>query len=341
MRGTTAEAKPRQPKANGTDKKKMKRVKTSGKRVVVMICWLLLVMVFGSMAVETKKLEESGKTTKPKPFQWVNEIPEKWAGVPGLKHGTFFSQANNVKTGYCVLLPLAYDDEANKDKRYPVIYYLHGGRPGSEVKSLPLASILQKIMADGQVPPMIYVFSNGGVVSHYDFPEKKSLGETSLIKELIPYIDGHYRTVASRGGRGLEGFSQGGRATGRLMFKYPELFVSAAPMGGGHQHEKDISDTKGHESPNLFFSNWKTNSYDTARVYAAAKDVPKVNIFVAFGTKDFNYEANLEWMKHLDSLGIKYQKTIVPDAPHSSMKVYEKAGIEVMKFHARNFGLLK
>ena len=155
---------------------------------------------------------------------------------------------------------------------------------------------------------MIYVFSNGGAVSHYDFPEKKSLGETSLIKELIPHIDKNYRSVASREGRGLEGFSQGGRATGRLMFKYPELFVSAAPMGGGHQHEKRISETKGHESPNLYFSNWETNSYDTARVYAADKEAPSVRIFVAFGTKDFNYQANLEWMERLDSLGIKFRE---------------------------------
>ena len=66
-----------------------------------------------------------------------------------------------------------------------------------------------------------------------------------------------------------------------------------------------------------------------------------MNIFIAFGTEDFNYEANLEWMKHLDSLGIKYWKNIVEGAPHSALKVYDKAGIEVMKFHARNFGLLK
>ncbi len=306
---------------------------------MMLACGLLLATLVGGVAAEAKKNAKKPKR-KPAPFKWVNEIPKKWAQVPGLKHGTFFSQANNVETGFCVLLPPGYEDEANKEKRYPVIYYLHGGRPGGEMKSLALSSLMQKAMAEGKVPPMIYVFNNGGVVSHYDFPEKKSLGETSLIKELIPFVDGHFRTVANRKGRGLEGFSQGGRATGRLMFKYPELFVSAAPMGGGHQHEKDISETKGYESSNLFFSNWETNAYDTARVYAADKDAPEVKIFIAFGSKDFNYEANLDWMKHLDSLGIKYQKSIVPDAPHSAVKVYDAVGIEAMNFHARNFGLV-
>ena len=88
-------------------------------------------------------------------------------------------------------------------------------------------------------------------MSHYDY--KKWLGETAFVKELIPHIDQTYRTIADRSGRGLEGFSQGGRGTARIMFRYPELFDSAAPMGGGHQHEKRISENNGRESKNLVF----------------------------------------------------------------------------------------
>ena len=42
---------------------------------------------------------------------------------------------------------------------------------------------------------------------------------------------GTYRTIAERSGRGIEGFSQGGRGTVRYMFNHPELFCSAAPGG--------------------------------------------------------------------------------------------------------------
>lgn len=55
------------------------------------------------------------------------------------------------------------------------------------------------------------------------------------------------------------------------------------------------------------------------------------------GTKGFNYENNLEYMSFLDTLGIKYWKMIVPDVADSSTKIYEAAGVELMKFHARNF----
>ena len=56
-----------------------------------------------------------------------------------------------------------------------------------------------------------------------------------------------------------------------------------------------------------------------------------------FGTKGFNYENNLEYMKFLDSLKIPYQKLIVEDAPHSAGIIYEKRGLEILQFHAKNF----
>jgi endo-1,4-beta-xylanase len=144
----------------------------------------------------------------------------------------------NIPVGYCIYLPPGYASQKSSDRRYPVVYYLHGGRPGSETKSVRLSPVIDKAIRGGQVAPMIYVFVNGGEVSHYNYPEKNSLGEDVFVKELIPHVDATYRTLASRGGRGLEGFSQGGRGTTRIMFKHPQLFGSAAPGGAGHATEK-------------------------------------------------------------------------------------------------------
>src|SRR4051812_39755127 len=57
-------------------------------------------------------------------------------------------------------------------------------------------------------------------------PEAEVAGGTGFIKELIPHIDKNYRTIASRKGRAVEGFSQGGRGAARYMFKYPKLYPS-------------------------------------------------------------------------------------------------------------------
>jgi endo-1,4-beta-xylanase len=272
------------------------------------------------------------QANKDVPFKWVNPFPKD--NYPGLHHRTFRSEANGVDVGYCIYLPPGYDEPAHKDRRFPVVYWLHGGRPGSETKSIAMTVHVDRAIRAGDVPPMIYVFPNGGAVSHYDYPKLKSLGETAFIKELIPHIDRTYRTIARREGRALEGFSQGGRGTARYMFKYPELFCSAAPLGGGHQHEKRISENNGDEGGYQFEP--KNNTYDLARVYAAKVKTP-IRIFVAVGDKDMNYTANLEWMEHLRSLKIPFEHRIVEGVPHSAGLVYDKIGLDVMRFHATNF----
>lgn len=289
----------------------------------------------GDSKEKSKTQSETGakkKKKKPAPFRWVNPIPQK-GNFPGLKHGTFRSPSMNIDVGYCIYLPPGY--ETDSKKKYPVVYYLHGGRPGSEIKSISLTQSIHKAIAAKRVDEMIYVFVNGGAVSHYNYPEKNSLGEDVFVKELIPHVDAMYRTIADRSGRGLEGFSQGGRGTARIMFRYPQLFVSAAPGGGGHATEKRISEEDGRESETLKFLPGH-NTYDRARLYAS-KPNPPLNILVYVGTKGFNYENNLEYMKFLDSLKIPYQRLIVEGVDHNARKIYEKNGLDIMKFHAANF----
>jgi endo-1,4-beta-xylanase len=274
---------------------------------------------------------------QPAPFHWVNKLPA--TRTPLVKHGTFASAANKTEVGYYIYLPPGYDTSApagGEAKRYPVVYYLHGGRPGGEHKSIGMAEIFDEAMKAGRVPPMIYVFVNGGEMSHYDFPEKKSLGETAFVKELIPHIDATYRTIAKREGRALEGFSQGGRGTARIMFKHPELFCSAAPMGGGHQHEKHAAGNEGRETSGIQFEPGN-NTYDLARLHAKRMQDAPLRILVSVGKRDMNYEANLDWMKHLTSLGIPFEEAIASDAPHSAAACYRNLGDRVMLFHAKSF----
>ena len=156
-----------------------------------------------------------------------------------------------------------------------------------------------------------------------------------FVKELIPHIDSTYRTIAKREGRGIEGFSQGGRGTARIMFKHPELFVSAAPGGGGHASEKRVSESGGWENENLKFIRG-ANTWDRAREYAKGKE-PKVNILAYVGSKGFNFHNNLEWTAFLKSLGIEHRLLIVPGVDHSGTRIYEKQGLEIMRFHQGNF----
>ena len=298
---------------------------------------VLLLLLSGS----TNQIAQAQGKKKQKsdaPFRWVNQPSTAYEDVP-IQHKTFRSQSMGADVGYCIYLPPDYEKSERTGKRYPVVYYLHGGRPGSELKSVGLSVFIEKAIRSNRIPPMIYVFINGGPMSHYDYPQiENGQGESVFIEELIPHIDSAYRTIASRKGRGIEGFSQGGRGTTRIMFRHPELFCSAAPGGGGFATEKKISENDGHESDRVVFAEGY-NAYDTARLYASSekqKQYP-LRILIHVGTKGFNYENNLEYMKFLNQLGIKFEKLVVQDVPHSAYKIYERQGDALMKFHAQNF----
>ena len=307
-------------------------------RIFRVIAVLSLLAVFATHSEAQQAKSQTGAQKKPAPFKWVNELKGEY---PGVSHATFESPSMKIDVGYCIYLPPGYDDSKNRDTRYPTVFYLHGGRPGSELKSVKLASQFHEHISSGKVPPMIYVFVNGGPVSHYNMPDMKNgMGEDVFVKELIPHVDATYRTIGKRAGRGLEGFSQGGRGTTRIMFKHPHLFGSAAPGGAGHSTEKRISEENGKESENLIFTPGD-NTYDLAREFAKLNPRPKLPILIHVGTKGFNYENNLAYMEFLDSLKIPYKRLIVEGVPHSATGIYEKRGLEIMQFHAANVGAAK
>ena len=126
-----------------------------------------------------------------------------------------------------VYLPPSYAASANR--RYPVVYFLHGYAAHAETywKSLSVPSAADAAMADGSSHEMIVVLPDAFTV--YDgsmFSNSPTTGdwETYIARDLIAHIDSHYRTIADRGGRGLAGHSMGGYGTVRIGMKHPEAF---------------------------------------------------------------------------------------------------------------------
>ena len=50
--------------------------------------------------------------------------------------------------------------------------------------------------------------------------------ENFIARELVAYIDSHYRTISNRMSRGLAGHSMGGYGTLRIGMKHPDVFSS-------------------------------------------------------------------------------------------------------------------
>lgn len=276
---------------------------------------------------------------KEAPFSWVAPLPQadllKRPLPATVKHATFRSPTMGIDVGYYIYLPPGYDAGT---ERYPVVYHLHGGRPGGEGKSVRLAVFVDRATAAGTIKPTLYVFPNGGPVSWYDMPNlKDGMGESVFINELIPHIDATYRTRAKRAARALEGFSQGGRGTTRIMFKHPELFCSVAPGGSGYGPERRIRDNDGYESPTLRFLPIGNNAWDLAKTFAERKSRPTLSILIWDGTKCFNFEDNRAYSAYLDSLGIAHEFLAIPEVAHTAAGCCDKKGDEIMGHHQRAF----
>jgi enterochelin esterase-like enzyme len=134
-----------------------------------------------------------------------------------------------------VYLPPSY--MAEKNRRYPVIYMLHGFTDddakwfgvGGVKHWINLPEVINKALADGKTREMIVVMPNAFTRfkgSMYSNSVTVGDWETFVTKELVAHIDSNYRTLAQPGSRGLAGHSMGGYGTMRLGMKSPDVYSS-------------------------------------------------------------------------------------------------------------------
>lgn len=126
---------------------------------------------------------------------------------------------------YDVLLPTGY---AESNKRYPVLYLLHGlfGRYDDWVMRTNLAEYAKKydlIVVTPEGHDSWYTDSAGEVTHKY---------ETYFIRELIPDVDARFRTIKDRRARGVAGLSMGGYGAIKYGFKHPDQFAFVASLSG-------------------------------------------------------------------------------------------------------------
>ena len=86
-----------------------------------------------------------------------------------------------IPVGYYIYIPDLYYQETQKNFR--TVYYLHGGRPGNEARSVLISNFIDKLQESESLDSALYVFVNGGELSHYNSEELASFGEDVFIQE--------------------------------------------------------------------------------------------------------------------------------------------------------------
>ncbi len=140
-------------------------------------------------------------------------------------------EGDAVDRDVVVVLPPSYAH--SKTKRYPVIYFLHGfmltGQYFSDFMHAPEAALAFS-KTGGEFIIVIPDTDTKMGGSMYSSSPTTGDFEAFVAKDLVSYIDGHYRTLAKRSSRGLVGHSMGGYGVWKIAMKYPQVWSSIYAM---------------------------------------------------------------------------------------------------------------
>jgi endo-1,4-beta-xylanase len=241
------------------------------------------------------------------------------------------SPLNRSKIAIMVLTPPGYD--ANAAKRYPVVYNLHGAGGGSPARQWARTQkTLTHAMESGAVSPMITVFVNGlGDTGYLDYPGPSAPKVfSSVVTELIPFIDANYRTIADRSGRAIEGFSMGGGGAMMIATKRPDLFSSVVSYGGAFMKgpPNGFPDPKDAARREMLaqFGAWELVRRNLEPIRTGLR------VRMVCGDQDSLHALNVEFKDFLGTLDIPVSWVSVAGVAHDTKGLYDRVGVESLKF---------
>jgi putative tributyrin esterase len=217
------------------------------------------------------------------------------------------SAAMRQTFGAIVVLPDDYaaDDPAHKRpaQRYPVIYVLHGS--GGGYQDWTANSRIGQLADRYHV---ILVMPDGGHESWYiDSPfDPASRYETYVGSEVVAWVDGHFRTIATRQARAITGLSMGGFGALRIALDRPGTFGAAGSISGAVdpracEDEPGIARVFGDPAQHAAF--WNSNA-----IVTNARDFERdhIDLTIDCGVSDYFVQSNRVLHEKLIALGVPH-----------------------------------
>jgi enterochelin esterase-like enzyme len=177
------------------------------------------------------------------------------AVVPGAKaalvehvkiHGAALEgnlEGDSVDRDVIVVLPPSY--ASGKKRHYPVLYALHGYSIGAEqwTHEIHVPQTVEGAFALGSREMIVVLPDSKTIYNGSMYSSSITTGdfEKFIARDVVAYIDAHYRTIPNRLSRGLVGHSMGGYGASRIGMKHPDVFGALyimspcclSPMTGG------------------------------------------------------------------------------------------------------------
>ncbi len=214
---------------------------------------------------------------------------------------TYKTSAGAEKRLHVYLPP---DYKANADRRYPVLYLNHGGGEDDahwtarNPRSGGFADlILDNLIAAGKAKAMIIVMPNSRNLASGDFPKPGAADACSdeFLKDILPFVDGHYRTKPTRENRALAGLSMGGFVVLNTGLTHLETFGELYVFSSGYWPDRLAA----------FQENAKAILSDPA-----INDKFRMPIYFAAGETDIAFSNSQKTLAVFNSYGIRTFSTL-------------------------------
>lgn len=229
--------------------------------------------------------------------------------VIDIPHGTvarrwYNSTGLDMDRRLTVYTPPGYENSTSK---LPVLYLLHGAG-GDEEAWIALgrtAQIMDNLIAQGKAKPMIIVMPNGNVSQdaapgegrdgfykpQFMAPNTMNASYEASFMDIIKFIESNYRVQPDKEHRAIAGLSMGGFHSMHISRYFPNTFDYVGLFSAAIMPREDATG-KVYQNIDGTLKNQMHNGY---KVY-----------WIGIGKDDFLYQANKEFRKKLDDMGMKY-----------------------------------
>ena len=210
---------------------------------------------------------------------------------------------------YLVYLPPGYDSEPQR--RYPVLYMLHGmGGTYSEWYGYGLFEQADRMIREGVITPLLIVLPQGDYSYWVDHAGGPQWGGY-VAQDLVSLIDARYRTTPDAAHRAIGGLSMGGHAALQLLYSYPGVFG----VVGAHSPT-----LRGHDdAPSYFGDERAFAAHDPWQLTVAHPEVARaVRIWLDVGERDWWLTPVTTFHDQLTRLAVPHQWSIYPGGHEGS-----------------------
>lgn len=243
------------------------------------------------------------------------------AGVAAAAAGSVPERAPNVSTTRSVELSLASEDtgltlpallylppgyDSEPERRYPVLYMLHGlGGSYTQWRDVGLFDTATRLIEAGSLEPLIIVLPQGDQAYWMDHADNGPRWGRFVAHELTAAVDARFRTQPDRAHRAIGGMSMGGHGALQLAINNPDVFGVA----GAHSlalRRRDIA-------PAYFGSQDWFNQHDPVFLYRErAAQARTLKLWVDIGKEDSWLSADEAFNRQLSADRVPHSFHVYP-----------------------------